>query len=109
MRCFFEEEAFGADGQLRQAKALSINKIGHAMHDLDPVFERFSRGPALALLARQLGLAAPQVWQSMHIFEQPHIGGEVVWHQDTSFVETAPITVTTFWFALEDATLQRRA
>ena len=26
---FFEEEAFGADGSLRQAKALSINKIGH--------------------------------------------------------------------------------
>ena len=40
MWCFFEEEAFGDDGQLRQAKELSINKIGHAMHDLDPVFER---------------------------------------------------------------------
>ena len=33
IRCFFEEEAFDANGQLRQAKALSINKIGHAMHD----------------------------------------------------------------------------
>ena len=41
-RFFFEEEAFDADGELRQAKALSINKLGHAMHDLDPVFERFS-------------------------------------------------------------------
>ena len=39
--CFFEEEAFGPDGELRQAKALSINKIGHAMHDLDPVFSDF--------------------------------------------------------------------
>jgi len=38
IRCFFEEEAFGPDGQLKQPKALSINKIGHAMHDLDPVF-----------------------------------------------------------------------
>jgi phytanoyl-CoA hydroxylase len=106
VRCFFEEEAFDANGQLVQAKALSINKIGHAMHDLDPVFERFSRGPALAALAGQLGLTAPQVWQSMYIFKQPGIGGEVGWHQDASFFETDPITVTTFWFALEDATLQ---
>ena len=65
VRCFFEEEAFGADGQLRQAKALSINKIGHAMHDLDPVFERFTRDPKLAAVARDLGLAQPQVYQSM--------------------------------------------
>jgi len=104
IRCFFEEEAFDAQGRLKQAKALSINKIGHAMHDLDPVFDRFSRGPALAELARQLGLEAPQLWQSMYIFKQPGIGGEVGWHQDATFFDTTPITVTTFWFALEDAT-----
>jgi phytanoyl-CoA hydroxylase len=102
---FFEEEAFAADGQLRQEKALSINKIGHALHDRDPVFERFSRGAALAELAADVGLMQPQLWQSMYIFKQPSIGGEVGWHQDASFFQTTPITVTTFWFALEDATL----
>jgi len=105
VRCFFEEEAFGADGQLRQAKALSINKIGHALHDRDPVFDRFSRGPALAQLAADLGLAEPLLWQSMYIFKQPGIGGEVGWHQDATFFHTDPVSVTTFWFALEDATL----
>lgn len=104
MRCFFEEEAFDQSGSLRQAKALSINKIGHAMHALDPVFRAFSSGPELAALARDVGLLQPQVWQSMYIFKQPGIGGEVRWHQDASFFETDPITVTTFWFALEDAT-----
>lgn len=104
MRCFFEEEAFDESGALRQAKALSINKIGHAMHALDPVFRAFSSGPDLAALARDVGLVHPQVWQSMYIFKQPGIGGEVRWHQDASFFETDPITVTTFWFALEDAT-----
>src|SRR6478752_5837259 len=39
VRCFFEEEAFDAQGELRVPKALSINKIGHALHELDPVFE----------------------------------------------------------------------
>ncbi len=105
IRCFFEEEAFGEDGALRQDKALSINKIGHALHDLDPVFERFSRDPKLAAVARDLGLADARVWQSMYIFKQPGIGGEVRWHQDATFFETTPVTVTTFWFALEDATI----
>jgi phytanoyl-CoA hydroxylase len=103
--CFFEEEAFDAQGQLKQAKALSINKIGHAMHDLDPVFDAFSRGPALHALAQDVGLAEPQLWQSMYIFKQPGIGGEVGWHQDASFFDSTPMSVTTFWFALEDATL----
>ncbi len=103
VRCFFEEEAFDAQGRLRQAKSLSINKIGHALHDRDPVFGAFSRGPDWAALAADLGLARPLLWQSMYIFKQPGIGGEVRWHQDASFFVTDPVTVTTFWLALEAA------
>ncbi len=106
VRCFFEEEAFDANGNLAQPKALSINKIGHALHDRDPVFDEFSRGPDLDALARDLGVAEPLLWQSMYIFKQPGIGGEVGWHQDATFLHTDPITVTTFWFALEDASLE---
>ena len=45
VRFFFEEDAFLPDGSLKQAKELSINKIGHAMHDLDPVFSRSLGAP----------------------------------------------------------------
>jgi len=103
VHCFFEEEAFDAEGRLVVPKARAINKIGHALHDLDPVFERFSHGPELAALAADLGLADPQVWQSQVIFKQPAIGGEVRWHQDATFFVSTPVSVTTFWFALEDA------
>jgi phytanoyl-CoA hydroxylase len=105
VHCFFEEEALDEQGRLRVPKARSINKIGHALHDLDPVFSAFSHGPELAAVAQGVGLVQPQIWQSMVIFKQPHIGGEVGWHQDASFFVTEPLTVTTFWFALEDATL----
>ena len=105
--CFFEEDAFDEQGQLRQAKALSINKIGHALHDRDPVFDGFSRGAKLAELAADLGLVQTLLWQSMYIFKQPGFGGEVGWHQDATFLHTDPISVTTFWFALEDATLEK--
>ena len=106
VRFFFEENAFRPDGSLRQDKALSINKLGHAMHDLDPVFERFSRTPELAALASELGLTQPLLLQSMYIFKQPFIGGEVNSHQDSTFLYTEPATCLGFWFALEDATLE---
>ena len=102
---FFEEKAFGSDGRLQQPKSLSINKIGHAQHDLDPVFSGFSRSPRLAELAADLGFADPRLIQSMYIFKQPSIGGEVGSHQDATFLYTEPVTVTGFWFALQDATL----
>jgi phytanoyl-CoA hydroxylase len=103
--CFFEEGAFGPDGELVQDKALSINKIGHAMHDLDPVFQAFSYTPDLAAVAHDIGLADPLALQSMYIFKQPRIGGEVGCHQDATFLYSEPVTVTGFWFAIEDATL----
>src|SRR5918994_7094875 len=56
IRFFFEEDAFNADGHLKQEKEKSINKIGHALHDLDPVFDRFSRSEKVKELARSIGL-----------------------------------------------------
>jgi phytanoyl-CoA hydroxylase len=104
IRCFFEEDAFDEQGHLRQPKPLSINKIGHAMHDLDAAFGAFSRTARLAEIAGLIGIRRPLLYQSMYIFKQPRIGGEVRWHQDASFFYTQPLSVTAFWFALEDAT-----
>lgn len=106
IRFFFEEEAFDEDGELKQAKHLSINKLGHGMHDLDPVFDGFSRTDKLRNLAESLEMADPLLLQSMYIFKQPHIGGEVNCHQDSTFLYTDPMSVVGFWFALEDATTE---
>lgn len=105
VHCFFEEEAFDAEGRLKQPKTLSINKIGHALHDRDEIFDRFSRDPRLAGIAADLGLHDPLLVQSMVIFKQPGIGGEVRWHQDATFLVSDPPRVVGFWFAIEDATL----
>ena len=106
IRFFFEENAFEADGTLRQEREKSINKIGHAMHDLDPVFDRFSRTSELKELVEDLRIKNPLLLQSMYIFKQPHIGGKVTCHQDSTFLYTEPMSVTGFWFALEDATIE---
>jgi phytanoyl-CoA hydroxylase len=104
IRFFFEEDAFLDDGSLRQPKERSINKIGHALHDLDEVFDRFSRTGRLARLVKCLGIAQALLVQSMYIFKQPRVGGEVTCHQDSTFLYTEPMSVVGLWFALEDAT-----
>ncbi len=103
IRFFFEENAFRPDGSLRQPKEKSINKIGHALHDLDPVFDQFSRDSKIKELVRDLGIENPRLLQSMYIFKQPKIGGEVTCHQDATFLFCEPLRMVGLWFALEDA------
>ena len=106
IRCFFEKGAFDAEGRLRADAALCLNKLGHAMHDLDPVFGAFSRTPELAALAGDIGMREPLLLQSMYIFKQARIGGEVACHTDHSYLWTEPQSVVGFWFAIDDATTE---
>ncbi len=105
IRPFFEDGAFDAEGNLIVPIDRALNKMGHALHDLDPVFDRFSRTADLASLVAELGVADPLLLQSMVIFKPPRIGGEVVCHCDHSFLWTDPQTVIGLWFALDDATV----
>jgi phytanoyl-CoA hydroxylase len=102
---FWEPGALDEQGALRLPRAQAINKIGHALHDLDAEFSAACRSAAVAGVVQALGLAQPQLVQSMLIFKQPRIGAPVVWHQDASFLITEPDSVVGLWWALEDATL----
>ena len=106
IRCFFEKDAFDDAGRLRSEAHLCLNKLGHAMHDLDGVFDAFSRTPDLAAVAGDIGMFEPLLLQSMYIFKQPRIGGEVTCHTDHSYLWTEPRSVVGFWFAIDDATIE---
>ncbi len=106
IRCFFEKDAFDGEGVLRAEAHLCLNKLGHAMHDLDPVFDAFSRTPELAALAHDIGMEKPLLLQSMYIFKQARIGGEVGCHTDHTYLWTEPQSVVGFWFAIDDATTE---
>lgn len=103
IHCFLEEGALDEEGDLIKPAYLAINKIGHAMHDLDPLFKAFCQRPIFAEIMQDLGLQSPLLWQTMYIFKQPRIGGEVRWHQDASYLISEPPTVTGIWVAIEDA------
>lgn len=106
VRLFFEDDALDEKGHLTMERRKAVNKMGHAMHDLDPVFSAFSRQPRLARLTSDLGIRDPGLVQSMLIVKPPRIGGQVACHQDSSFLYTEPQTCVGFWFALEDATIE---
>jgi len=101
---FFEKDAFDSSGKLKNDLFHSLNKIGHALHDLDPVFNFFSRSPQMKELIAELELSDAVIIQSMYILKHAKIGGVVDVHQDSSFLYTEPESCVGFWFALEDAT-----
>lgn len=106
IRFFWEESAFDAAGNCIQERTQCINKIGHALHDLDPTFKTLSYDPRISQISRQLGMHKPLAVQSMYIFKQPRIGGKVGAHQDGTFLYTKPQSVIGYWWALENCTLQ---
>jgi phytanoyl-CoA hydroxylase len=65
VRCFFEEGAIAADGSLVSEPELCTNKIGHALHEKEPVFERLFATQWVLSLLQQLGQLTPAVVQSM--------------------------------------------
>jgi phytanoyl-CoA hydroxylase len=85
---------------------VTLAKIGHALHDLDPVFAAFSRQPLLAGVVADLGLARPLLLQSMYLCKAARSGGEVGSHQDATFLYTEPVSCVGLWVALEDATVE---
>ncbi|CCA69574.1 hypothetical protein PIIN_03513 [Serendipita indica DSM 11827] len=105
IRYFLEEDAV-TDGKLNRPKERAVNKIGHALHELDPIFREITlNNPKLQALARQLKFHSdPLVLQSMIICKQPEIGGKVPEHNDSTFLYTSPPSALGFWFALERCT-----
>lgn len=105
VRFFFEKGVFDSQGDFLVPRERSVNKIGHALHAYEPVFKNVTHSPKVQELSRKLDFKQPVVVQSMYIFKQPGIGGEVTPHQDATFLYTEPLgRVMGVWIALEDAT-----
>ena len=66
--CFFEEKAHGEDGKLKQAKHLSINKIGHGALDTHcRVHASIGKWVPLCVQPHRLGPSA----SSLHLLDCP--------------------------------------
>ena len=76
IRYFFEEGALDDKGKLLVEKDRALNKIGHALHWLEPNFKKVTFSSKVKQVVRDIGFVDPAVAQSMYIFKQPGIGGE---------------------------------
>lgn len=83
----------------------TVNKVGHALHTDGGVFQEFVGNSVFRGMLRRLGHRHPSVIQSMYIMKPPKIGGEVVPHQDSTWLATSPFSVMGVWFAIDDATV----
>ncbi|XP_031618315.1 phytanoyl-CoA dioxygenase domain-containing protein 1 homolog [Contarinia nasturtii] len=103
---FYENRALDEEGNLLVDKSISLNKIGHALHVLHPTFKKYTFDERIKNVAKKLGFKKPSIPQSMFIYKNPMIGGEVKSHQDATYLFTEPISITGFWIPMEDATLE---
>lgn len=104
---FYEEGAVDPDGKLTvESNYLALNKVAHALHKLNPIFRKYTFDKRIKEICSKLKMVDPTICQSMFIFKNPKIGGEVIPHQDASYLLTTPQSLIGIWIALEDATLE---
>ncbi|CAI9740125.1 Hypothetical predicted protein [Octopus vulgaris] len=104
IRFFYEKGGLKDDGKLKAIPRLSVNKIGHALHLLNPAFEKVTFSKQIQDIAQSLKYKDPVIAQSMYIFKQPHFGDAVNAHQDSTYLYTEPMSLLGFWFPLQNAT-----
>ena len=111
---YLEKDAFNDKAELVVDKHESLNKLGHALHVLEPTFNRITFSSKAQQLVSALGFEKPRVVQSMYIFKNPRIGGVVLPHQDASYLNAIPkksgdkVKVMGLWMPLEDATVRNQ-
>ncbi|GAB0092365.1 phytanoyl-CoA dioxygenase domain-containing protein 1 [Sergentomyia squamirostris] len=106
VRYFFEEGALDDEGNLKVKPENALNKVGHALHTDHEVFSKYTFSHRVREICWQLGFKRPAIPQSMYIYKNPGVGGEVTPHQDGTFLYTEPVSTIGFWIALHDATVQ---
>jgi hypothetical protein len=73
---FFEACAVGENGELLVDSKIALNKVGHALHWLNPTFKKYTFCEKVKETCFQLGLAEPVIVQSMYIFKNPGVSSE---------------------------------
>jgi len=74
------------------------------LHDLNPKFKKFSYSDEIKYITKSLGYISPIVAQSMYIFKNARIGGEVDAHTDNTYIRSKPLCCFGIWVAFDDAT-----
>ncbi len=103
---------FHEDDDCKELKSISknevenIKEIGHAIHDLDPVFNNFSRKRSLAILATSLGIEMPLLAKSTYILKHSYNDKYSSYNQDSSMLYTEPESCIGCTISLDNETIE---
>ena len=100
---FYEDKMINKDGTFKDKKINCISKLGHCLHDIDLIFKKYSYHDSIKKIIKLTNLSEPILNQSSYIFKQPLVGGEYLWHQDSTYLLTNPLSCLALWIAIDDA------
>lgn len=85
----------------------TLNKVAHGFHCNDNnKFATFCKNQAFSDICKAAGRKSPTIVQTMYILKAPKIGGVVNPHQDSTWINTKPLSCMAIWFALDDCTVE---
>ncbi|KAL8734983.1 MAG: hypothetical protein Q9166_001108 [cf. Caloplaca sp. 2 TL-2023] len=82
-----------------------VARLGCSVHSRPP-FESMTHSAFHRSIAQSLGYSDARITQSQIIAKLADVGGEIIPHQDGCVSFTDPPSALTFWYALEDTTLE---
>ena len=100
---FYEDKMINKDGTFKDKKINCISKLGHCLHDIDLIFKKYSYHDRIKKIIKLTNLSKPILNQSSYIFKQPLVGGEYLWHQDSTYLLTNPLSCLALWIAIDNA------
>lgn len=102
---FFEASTITSEGKILIDKHEAIVKIGHALHDFDPVFANYSHSARMHEIAHTLKYQKPLIGQSRYFFKPSKFKIIFSPHQDSTMLYTEPSSCYALWLALADVNL----
>jgi len=114
IKLFLNKKEFTTDAHVdTSAKAKVIrkraNRIGHALHALNPVFKDITFSSPVKDVVKIVGYKKPVVCQSMYLMMQSPEGPSSSGHQASTYVIVEPSKLTGFWIAVTDCTVDNGA
>ena len=108
MKFLFERNAFDEQNKFKYTDIKSgLFRIAHNLHCQSPTFKKITFSDKVKDVLKNLGYGEPRVVQGMYLFKNPEIGGEILPHQDRTYLLLLEdnAQMVGFWFPLEDATV----
>lgn len=81
-----------------------VARLGHGLHWEDDLFRQAACHPRVADVLEGLLGPGVNVVQTMVIYKQPRVGGEMGYHQDAAYLHSEPMTLMSAWMALDEVT-----